>query len=750
MLFLILPLLPSAQALTPSARWGHRAVYIEDKQSVYVVGGSTSSDGTQITNDVLVLPLDSAAPSWAYGPSSGLPAHAFASLAQSGSNLVVVGGMTASCANDGVAHSLNLGGGGSSWSSATPSSLKRRHGAVAAGVNDKVFVVGGLSDKKTCGTSTAAYAAVDEVSVPVSTSSKVNTVSLPRSLTGTQLAVADFALAQTNDKLYLAGGQTADGTLVNYNQIGVWSEGKGWTSQTVKGDVPAGRLGATLVAHPTLDVLILHGGSEYDSKAQKYSPSPVLATLNTTSWEWSKPSNLQKSSAVAYHTSVMTPSGVMISAFGMGSQGSPVGDVAYLDMRESSADSWAWTSKWDKSMLDVNTPSAPQEGVKHSSSDKGKIAAAVVPTVIGLLILVPLCLVLWRRHQRNVRKRRLASHYSFSAQEDGGDFTRGLNPFNQNRRTQTVYPFGRDANEKEGTWTSDMRNRIVRVFRRGSSAHGVGDDGTIASRDMTQVSPSELQEKGMNWEEIDFGLGRVDENRREATYTDLPARRGAPRSSMPRRDSFNGAAEPMTFPMPIASTMYAEEIEGDGVATGDLVSIDSHGSPRNDGQSPLASVPETPLAQPAATSGIAAAAADAANADAQAADWEALEKSLSSKPAFRSISPTSTLQSHSHQQDTPNSPTRSNGSHNSSASYTTAPSLPPLDFATTVNKRSSVVAVPGVRSVSGPRQLTGRKAVPNDKSNSTHARRASASSLAGNRLSGMQRLHVVNSDGENN
>lgn len=739
MLFLILPFIPSAQALTPTARWGHRAAYIEDKQSVYIVGGAISNDGTQITNEVLVLPLNSSSPAWSLGPDAGLPAHAFASMAQAGSNLVVVGGLTSSCANDKVAHSLNLGSSSPSWSSGTPGSLRRRHGAVAAGMSNKVYVVGGLSDSKTCGSSTIAYTAVDELAIPVTSSSAVDTVALPNSLTGTQLAVSDFALAQTSDKLYLAGGQSADGSLVNYNQIGVWSAGK-WTSQTVRGDVPAGRLGATLVAHPTLDVLVLHGGSEYDSSSKKYSPLSGVAVLNTTSWQWSKPSNLQQSTAVAYHSSVMIPSGVMVSAFGMGSQGVPVNNVAYLDMRDSSPSSWAWKTQWDQSMLTVNTPSAPQEGASHKSNNKGTIAAAVVPTVIGVLILLPLCLFLWRRHQRNQRKRRLASHYSFEAQEDG-HFNRGFNPFNfNNRHNQAPYPFARDdSTEKDGSWTSGMRNKIVGVFRRGSAGHGVGDDGTIASREMVQTSPSELHEKGMNWEEIDFGLGRVDENRREATYTDLPARRAVPRVSVPRRDSFNGDGEamPIPFPMPIASTMYKEEIEGEGdVPTGDLVSIDSHGSPRNDGQSPLAPAAATPLAQPATNSPLSAAAEDAAKADAQAADWEALEASLSSKPAFRAISPTATLGSHSH--DAPASSAHSTGSH-SDASYSTAPSLPPLDFTSTSTKRPSIAAVGHNRTASGPRALTGP--------NSQHARRASAASVGTLGLSPVgQRLHVVNGE----
>lgn len=48
--------LPSAQAAeTPSARWGHQAAFIESSNSMYVVGGASSSSVTQVTNDVYIL-----------------------------------------------------------------------------------------------------------------------------------------------------------------------------------------------------------------------------------------------------------------------------------------------------------------------------------------------------------------------------------------------------------------------------------------------------------------------------------------------------------------------------------------------------------------------------------------------------------------------------------------------------------------------------------------------------------------------
>lgn len=57
MFFLLLSNLPQAQAAAPSARWGHRAVFVEDTSSLYIVGGAVSDGVDQLTNDVFVLPV---------------------------------------------------------------------------------------------------------------------------------------------------------------------------------------------------------------------------------------------------------------------------------------------------------------------------------------------------------------------------------------------------------------------------------------------------------------------------------------------------------------------------------------------------------------------------------------------------------------------------------------------------------------------------------------------------------------------
>ncbi len=42
---------------SPTPRWGQKAVYVEGTNTIYYVGGEVAASGTQITNEVLVLPV---------------------------------------------------------------------------------------------------------------------------------------------------------------------------------------------------------------------------------------------------------------------------------------------------------------------------------------------------------------------------------------------------------------------------------------------------------------------------------------------------------------------------------------------------------------------------------------------------------------------------------------------------------------------------------------------------------------------
>ncbi len=209
------------------------------------------------------------------------------SLSKDESTLIVTGGMTSSCDSDSLVHTFDLTSGGP-WTSTTPSGTVRRRGAGSVWVDNgsssgAVMVVGGMADTYVCcklsvlivnrsfliqglavltirlfktATSTFAYPAADVLSLPITTKSLVSTRNLPTSLTGSNLSVAEFAMASTAEgTVYLAGGQTVAGDLVSMATIGVWTSANGWTSQTTTGDLPAPRIGASLVAHPGLDLL---------------------------------------------------------------------------------------------------------------------------------------------------------------------------------------------------------------------------------------------------------------------------------------------------------------------------------------------------------------------------------------------------------------------------------------------------------------------------------------------------------------
>jgi hypothetical protein len=94
------------------------------------------------------------------GPNSNLPPHAFAAatLSEGGKSLMVLGGITSSCATDSVAHILNIDSSATSWTNASPSSFVRRRGAEAAWIDDgsangAITVVGGVADTYSCCTS---------------------------------------------------------------------------------------------------------------------------------------------------------------------------------------------------------------------------------------------------------------------------------------------------------------------------------------------------------------------------------------------------------------------------------------------------------------------------------------------------------------------------------------------------------------------------------------------------------------------
>lgn len=525
---------------TIRGRWGHAAAYIPGRDEVYFTGGqvvpagsSTSSSGVSITNEILRLDLStSGAQPSTDSSSASFPASAFHSVAYDAAKteLVSFGGLTADCTLAPMM-GMNIGSGSSSWSSINVPGLVRRRGHAQAylpGSDDSMVIVGGVADRYVCASSTYAYPAWDVVNLAGTTSGSVKTKALSSSLVGGSSApVADFSLTRINASssysLLLAGGSDASGALIGFDTVATYNpSSETWTSVQASGDIPEARAGHSMVQHPSLsELLILHGGSISSS-----SSSATLAFLNTTSWTWSTPANLQPPAADgrAWHSAVMTDAGVMIVAFGLGNSGQARSDVTFLDMRNSDSSKWGWKSVWSTSMLEdptSTTSSIPTTNVastaEGSSSNETKKRASIAVPVVLVFCLLVLPALIWfsRRHIREFRHRRMARNYEME-NDNGDSSTMGrwvaalgkMVPGNK-RRSLTPRPYGgiRLADETEGR---------PRFF--------ASPMAWIRSRRSKPEATS--SEKPSQWEEIDFGLGKVDESRRPSTHANrTPAMR---------------------------------------------------------------------------------------------------------------------------------------------------------------------------------------------------------------------------------
>ena len=385
---------------------------------------------------------------------------------------------------------------------------------------------------------------------------------------------------------------------------------------------------------------------------------------------WSQPADLQPASSAArsHHSSIMTPSGIMISAFGLSSSNTPRSDVSYLDARGSDPASWTWATTWSANFLQPSTSTIKKpetETAGKSNLSGGTIAGIVVPLLLLSIIGLPIIVYLIRRRLRLIKKRKMAEHFSFSSQVDdndtGGFFgRRGAS----GRVTNAQYPFGRDANEKDGTFMTDLGNKARGLLKRYSTRstissvgnRSVDEDahevpmGGYSDKEMRPMTP--LNPRSAKWEEIDFGLGRLDESRRASALdpyeptaminNDQPLIN----ISSPDLDDESHQHRLPAYGSPVSG--------GPGPLIPSLV-VQPPSNPSTPGSqhvsmhpSPLQS--SDPFADPMPT--VHEYAPPTASHD----DWSMLQNQLASKPAFRSISPTSTLRSHQHPSQQQQSP----------------------------------------------------------------------------------------------
>lgn len=410
------------------------------------------------------------------------------------------------------------------------------------------FIPLALADLSTAA-STYSYPAYDLLSLPMSsaTSARTSGFAYASLNSNPQLGVIDFSLTRlANDTFLVAGGADSSGGLVSFENVGVWDSAAGWRVVQTNGDIPAPRAGHNMLAHPALDMLVLHGGATSTANLSA-TASTTLAFLNTTTMTWSQPSNLQPptSFARAWHSSIMVDSGVLVTAFGLSAVGTPRSDIVYLDMRSNDASKWTWKAVWSASMLDASLAYSPlpTSNDKASAPSEKTLKSILIPVLVGLLFGIPLAVWLLRRHVRNVRHRRMAQHFEMDPEEDHhrkGSSASALAQYLASKFGKPAHaagalpaPFGGVRINEKGEVVGKDEHVVVSqlrgLFKRFSStsfASFGSVESTAQDKEMAEIRAGVAISAGVGagaeggkphqWEEIDFGLGKVDESRRNS------------------------------------------------------------------------------------------------------------------------------------------------------------------------------------------------------------------------------------------
>ncbi|KAJ9100518.1 hypothetical protein QFC21_003561 [Naganishia friedmannii] len=728
----------------------HQSIYFIGGQ-VSSWNGSTTTPGVpSITNEILVLDLRTDNPQFATGVSHDLPPTAFHTVAYASKThqLVSIGGLTGSCAGDAIAHTFDLEG-ATSWRSVGVQGLVRRRG-MGSGFSEKeerVLVVGGLADEYVCSSSTYSYPAYDLLPIPMSSASTVQTSALTYAspASNPQLGVIDFSLTRLpNDTFLLAGGADSSGALVPFNTVGLWDSTTGWRLAKTSGDVPEPRVGHNMMSHPTLDLAILHGGATNTLNLSS-TASTTLAFLNTTTLTWTQPSNLQPptSFARAWHSSVMVDPGVLVTAFGLSAQGVPRNDIVYLDMRSPDSGKWGWKAVWSKGMLDdvpggvVTTASTSSDSSTNadSNNDKTLLKSILIPVLVLLALGIPCAVWLLRRHVKNVRHRRMAQHFEMDPEEDTHDSRRGsalvvtsaLGQFLASRfagsrgpsSSSLPKPFGgvrinekgqvvghNNARDNENVAVAHLKDMFKRVsygsFNSFDTMESTAQDkemaeiragvvaATMMSTTATNMDSESAEKTAHQWEEIDFGLGKVDEESRRNS--------AVPRSSASFDESRRGGELVAMIPEVQFEGPFGDEFRVVDEDTGHVAappannaarlsppalvilppsqpttpSIDFNGHASGFNFTGVPSFVESPIDSADSPIKLERGANAAHSSSAIKDEWESLADSLVSHPIFRSSPPPATA--------TATATDLTRALHDDPATRNTMTALPPLVF----------------------------------------------------------------------
>jgi hypothetical protein len=283
----------------------------------------------------------------------------------------------------------------------------------------------------------------------------------------------------------------------------------------------------------------MHGGVVASNSTGKSVATALLSILDLSTLTWSSPSYIQPpaSAARAWHSTVMTPQGVLISAFGLDASQNARNDVVYLDMRNTDQTKWSWKSQWSDSMLTAASNSAADitastaASTDPSTDKSGLLKKILIPTLIVLFLSSPILIYLARRHVRNIRRRRMAQHFELQSEQQGRQtisFRNALDQFRGKGR-----PDGATGGNSTGLVSS-----LMALLR--STTMASEEPPKHHSREMMEINANTAHAivgPRVQWEEIDFGLGRVDEARRESFPAEPSASGPKALSPMPLRSS---------------------------------------------------------------------------------------------------------------------------------------------------------------------------------------------------------------------
>jgi hypothetical protein len=251
----------------------------------------------------------------------------------------------------------------------------------------------------------------------------------------------------------------------------------------------------------------------------------------------------------------------------------PLSLVSYLDLRDSNSANWGWRRVWTEDMLDSTTSSGSISSIPTTTNNNSNVGSSVnqaadnddeadagllkkilPPTLIGIILLG---LLVWfgRRQVKVVRRRRMARHFEIETthDEEGNQRRRGsflpVNPlalFMEKRgwnRSSSSFTSGTDANgqlpkpfggvripdgddgdEVETRQATGWQSRFTGLVGKFTGRGGNTLAPSNSEGSMRQVAGQRVTRT--QWEEIDFGLGRIDEQRRGSSALSRPATPG--------------------------------------------------------------------------------------------------------------------------------------------------------------------------------------------------------------------------------